>query len=163
MAADAVGLHDPLLTFGNIDPFRRPAGIIDRNIPQPIDGFPDVIDAYVFVGQVTVHTLDGAVGTHVEPGLVIGLHGVAGGAEERRLCLGHEIRRPETEKQAGPGAENAQEKHPDENLPPVLVQSAHFLKNLTGISISPERRGRRSEKKILGEAKKELFVRRDSS
>jgi len=121
MAADAVGLHDPLLTFGNIDPFRRPAGIIYRHIPQPIDGFPDVIDAYVFVGQVTVHTLDGAVRAHVEPGLVIGFHGVAGSAEQGRLRFGQKIRGSETQKQAACRTDDGGEEDPDENLPPVLV------------------------------------------
>jgi len=121
MAADAIGLHDSLLTLRNVDPFRHPAGIIYGNVPKPVDGFPQVIDAPVFVGQVAVHALDGAVGPDAEPSLVIGLHGVAGGAEQGRLRLGHEVRRAETQEQADRRADNAHEKDPDENLPPVLV------------------------------------------
>jgi hypothetical protein len=33
MAADAVGLYDPLLMFSNVNPFRHPAGIIYGNVP----------------------------------------------------------------------------------------------------------------------------------
>ena len=77
MAADAIGLHDSLLTLRNVDPFRHPAGIIYGNIPKPVDGFPQVIDATVFVGKVTVHTHDGAMGSNPEPSLIVGLHGVA--------------------------------------------------------------------------------------
>ena len=81
MAADAVGLYDPLLTFSNVNPFRHPAGIKHGNVPKTIKGFPEVIGAPVFVGQVTVDTLDGAMGADVKPGLEVRLHGVAGGAE----------------------------------------------------------------------------------
>jgi len=121
MAADAVGLHDPLLTLRNVDPFRHPARIIHGNIPKPIDRFPHVIDTPVFMGQVTVHALDCAMGSHAKPRLVIGLHGVAGGAEQGRLCLGHQVRRPETQEEAYRGDGKAHEKDPDENLPPVFV------------------------------------------
>jgi hypothetical protein len=132
MAADAVGLYDPLLTFSNVNPFRHPAGIKYGNVPKTIEGFPEVIDAPVFMGQVTVDTLDGAMGAHMKPCLEVGLHGVAGGAEERGLCLGHEVRRAETQEQSAGSAHDAQEKDPDKNLPLVLVDSAHFSETSPG-------------------------------
>jgi hypothetical protein len=77
MTADAVGLHNLLLMLRNLDPFRHSAGIVHGNIPKPINGFPEVINPQVFVGEMTVHTLDRAMGANSEPGFVIGLHGVA--------------------------------------------------------------------------------------
>jgi hypothetical protein len=146
MAADAVGLHNPLLTLRNVDSFRHPAGIIHGNVPQPVDGFPEVVDPHVLVGQVTVHTLDCAMGAHPEPGLVVGLHGVARPAKEGRFRFGHEVRGPETQIKAGHRDDKTHKKDPDKNLPPVLVKSAHFFRNLTRMIISLVRRKLRGEK-----------------
>jgi len=157
MAADAVGLHNPLLALRNIDLLRHPARIVHGNIPKPVDRFPHVIDAPIFVGKVTVHTLDRAMGSHAEPRLVIGLHGMAGGAEEGRLCLGHQVRGPETQEQADRRNGKAREKGPDENLPPVFVQSAHFLRNLTTIIFLPAS-GRPDAETIAGEVNKGIDV-----
>ena len=50
--------------------------------------------------QVAVHTADGAVSTHVEPGLVLGLHHMARRTEQRGFGPGDELGWSEADKNA---------------------------------------------------------------
>jgi len=96
MAADAVGLHHQFLTLGNFDNFRRSAGIEDDRVLQSVDGFLDVIGGHVLVRKVAIDTSDRAMGPHMKPRLVLGLHDVAGRTDQRGFGLGQQLRRPKT-------------------------------------------------------------------
>jgi hypothetical protein len=83
---------------------------------------------------------------HAEPGTKIGLHGVTGGAKQGALGLSHKVRRAETQEQAARRDYDAQQEKAYQNLPLVSVEKAHFVSDLTRMSISLELQEIRDEK-----------------
>ncbi len=86
-------------TVGQADIFRDPSGIKDKGIPHPLDAFLGQVIGYLIVRQMAVDALDSAVGPLMPPGLIFGLHDMAGGAEFRGFGRGIEFGRAEGGKQ----------------------------------------------------------------
>ncbi len=91
VATDTIGLHHFFPMYRERDRFRDLAGIKHSSVFHAVDGFPDVISTYIFMGKMTVDALDAAVRPGMKPGFILGLHDMAGSAEIRSLGFGHEF------------------------------------------------------------------------
>jgi len=72
--------------------FRGPSGIKDYGIFGPVNGFPEIIDRYIFVGQMAIDTANGSMCPDMKPGLELRLHHMAGGTKNGSFCPGDKLR-----------------------------------------------------------------------
>jgi hypothetical protein len=93
MASQAILLENLSAVPGDRDPLGNPAGIEQGDILHAVDSFPDIVNARIAVGEMTVHAEIAAMSAScVGPGLVFGLHDMAFGTERRMFGLCKELR-----------------------------------------------------------------------
>jgi hypothetical protein len=100
MATLTIGLGNLGPALGQPDPVRDPAGVKDKAIPHPLKTFLGQVVGYLIVRQMTVDAFDSAVGPLMPPGIIFGLHDMAGSTEFRGFGRGIKFRRAEGGKQS---------------------------------------------------------------